>query len=482
MGRYWRRLRLGVILGDVVAMLAAYTLAAGAHFGFGHVRFAGILWPLYPILSIVVALLTVVLAWQYGTYRRWALLGGHRVYPLIATVATYSVLSVIVLSYLLGGMPLVSRGWLLTAWGGSILCLSLGRILWRQVALRWRRKGYLRRRVLIAGANQHGIAVAQQLHNPAVHGTEVLGFLDDYQRPGTEVTSGLAVVGHPSSVLDLARALGADEVIIIAGALAWESQRLLAEIVTRPGAPIEARISPTFYDLLTTSAELTHVAYVPMLTLSHTRVSGLNSVAKVVIDGVGAACLLVALTPWWLYWRIKASWLGVPMLSRKPVLGAKGKAFDVVGLDPRVSTSPVLARLPSLWNVLCQDLSLVGPRPILVGELDAHEPWLTNLIAMNPGLTGLWRLRGRDLGVEERVALDLYYIRNYSVTLDLQVLMHTARELGHRLLGEHDGLARWEEPTRTMRGHAEHRDSVATPPPPHALASRDAEAQPVGRM
>jgi hypothetical protein len=64
MDRYWRRLRVGVIAGDVVAALAAYTIAAGAHFGFGQIQLAGRLWPLYPILAVAVTVLTVGLGWQ----------------------------------------------------------------------------------------------------------------------------------------------------------------------------------------------------------------------------------------------------------------------------------------------------------------------------------------------------------------------------------------------------------------------------------
>ena len=445
MDRHWRALRVGVIAGDVLAVLAAYTFAAGARFGFGDIRFAD-KWPVYPIFALAVAVLTVVLGWQLGIYRRWALFGGHRVYPLIATVATYGVLSVIVLSYFGGGPPLVSRGWLVTAWVSAITCLSVSRLVWRQVALWWRRRGFLVRRVLIAGANQQGIAVAQQLHNPRRHGTLVLGFLDDYQRPGTEIVDGLTVVGHPGNVLEQAATLGADEVIIIGGGLAWESQRLLAEMVTRPDSPIGARISPTFYDLLTTSAELSHIGDVPMLSLNHTRLSGVNGVAKGVMDRVGAAALLVLLLPVWVYWRIKAWVRGVPMLEHRSVLGVKGKPFNVVGLDQRLKPSPVVARLPTLWNVLRNDLSLVGPRPMLLDELRTHEPWLANLCAMRPGVTGLWRLRGRELPVEERIALDLFYIRNYTVTLDVQILFATVRELARRMLGREDVLARWEEP------------------------------------
>ncbi len=446
MDRHWRSLRIGVIAGDVLAVIVAYTLAAGARFGFGEIQVAGVLWPVYPLLALAVAVLTVALGWQLGMYRRWALFGGHRVYPVIATVATYGVLTVIVLSYFGGGPPLVSRGWLVAAWASAIGCLSLGRLLWRQAALWARRRGYLVRKVLIAGANQQGIAVAEQLHNPRLHGTRVLGFLDDYQRPGTEIVAGLTVVGHPANVLEQAAELGADEVIIIGGALAWESQRLLAELVTRPDSPIEARISPTFYDLLTTSAELSHIGYVPMLSLNHTRLSGVNGVAKGAMDRLGAATLLVLLLPVWAYWRIKAWVRGVPLLERRPVLGVQGKPFNVVGFDRRLKPSPVVARLPALWNVLRHDMSLVGPRPMLLDELGAHEPWLANLCAMRPGVTGLWRLRGRELPVEERVALDLFYIRNYTVTLDAQILLQTARELTRRLLGRKDGLARWEQP------------------------------------
>lgn len=306
MDRYWRRLRLGVVAGDMLAVFLAYALAAGARFGFAEVRLWGTLWPLYPILSVVVALLTVALGWQYGVYRHSALFGGHRVYPLLATVASYGIVAVMVVSYLVGGPPLVSRGWLLGSWVGAILLLALSRILWRQLALRWRRQGILINRILIAGANQQGIAVAEQLNDPARHGTQVVGFLDDYQRPGTEVLPRLTVVGHPGSVLEQARTLGVHEVIIIAGALAWESQRELAELVTRADSPLEARIAPTFYDLLTTSAELSHIGYVPMLRLIHTRLSGIDEFAKGSMERLIAAVLLCLLLPAWCYWRLKA--------------------------------------------------------------------------------------------------------------------------------------------------------------------------------
>lgn len=453
MDRRWRALRVGVVASDVIAVVAAHAASAGLRFGVGEVRLGGgELWPVYPVLVGIVTALILTLAWGYGIYRRWALLGNHRVYPKVLSVASFGLVAIIFLSYLLGGPPVVSRQWLLVSWAGTITLMTLSRLVWRQIALYWMRQGRLVRRVLIAGANQHGIEVAKQLNNPERHGRVVVGFLDDYQRPGTLVVQGIPVVGTPADLLPSARETSAEEVIIIAGALTWESQRTLAELVTRPDFPLDARISPTFYDLLTTSAELSHLAYVPMLTLVRSRLSGLNAAAKAVMDVLLSGLMLAALIPVWAVFRLLAWKRGVPMLVQDPVLGFGGRNFEVVGLNRALTRSPVLRRLPALWNIFRQDLSFVGPRPIRDHEIQDHERWLTNLMTMRPGLTGLWRLRAGEMAMDERVALDLYYIRNYTLSLDAQIMFNTARQLWRRLAGDHGTLARWSRVSRISLG------------------------------
>lgn len=444
MDRDWRSLRLGIIATDAIAIVTAYAAAAALRFGFPELLRNSPMLTACVVLGLDGFLVTLALAWQQGTYRRSALMGGHRVYPPLVTAVTYGAVTMTVLSHFVGSPLPASRGWLVGCWSGSILALFISRLIWRRVALHWRKGGALIRRVLIAGANQQGIAVAQQLHDPLRHGTVVVGFLDDYERPGTEVLPGLAVVGHPSSASIKARELKADEVVIILGALAWESQRQLAELVTRPDSPVEGRISATFYDLLTTSAELSHVAYVPMLSLNRNRLSGLNAATKRFLDQTVSGAMLLALAPLFAYWRIKAWTLHSRMFEFQSVLGTCGRPFRLAGVHAGLTGSPVLARLPALWNVLCQDLSLVGPRPIRMEELPAHERWRANLFAVRSGLTGLWRLREAEDAVEERVALDLYYVRNCTLTLDLQILLQTGRELVRRSMGRRSLLARWK--------------------------------------
>jgi len=446
MGRVWRRVRLGILATDALGVLAGYGAATFAHHQLLARQLGGHLWPVYPVLALSVAMVTVSMAWMQGLYRRWALLGTYPLYPRLAGTATYGVVGVTMLSYFLGGPPFVSRSWLVVAWLGSIAGLVVGRLMWRRQIQRHLARGEWLRRVLIAGANQHGIAVARQLADPS-HGTEVVGFLDDYQRPGTETADGLAVLGHPMHAAAVAERLDIEQVIIIGGALSWESQRHLAELVTRPDRRVEAWVSPTFYDLLTTSTEMTHVGHVPLLYLYPTRLRGLGAGLKGFVDGVVAAVLAVALTPAWIYWWLKARRLGVPMVHRQRVLSASG-AFELMGLYSGLVRSPVVARLPALFNVLRREMSLVGPRPIEPRELRTHERWWSSLSTMRPGLTGLWRLNGGYMTVEERAALDLYYVRNYSIALDAQVLYFTARALAGQMLGAVGALARWHpEPT-----------------------------------
>lgn len=104
--------------------------------------------------------------------------------------------------------------------------------------------------------------------------------------------------------------------------------------------------------------------------------------------------------------------------------------------DPRVTRVGRVLRklsldeLPQIYNVLRGDMSLVGPRPPLQSEVDAYESDTCRRLLIRPGLTGLWQTRGRsDLSWEESVALDLYYVENWSVIGDVVIMWHTAKAM-----------------------------------------------------
>ena len=100
--------------------------------------------------------------------------------------------------------------------------------------------------------------------------------------------------------------------------------------------------------------------------------------------------------------------------------------------DPRITSIGAFLRkysldeLPQLFNVLKRDMSLVGPRMISPEEAPRYKQFDMNLLTVLPGITGLWQVSGRsDISYEERVRLDMYYVRNWSIWLDLQLLFQT---------------------------------------------------------
>ena len=85
-----------------------------------------------------------------------------------------------------------------------------------------------------------------------------------------------------------------------------------------------------------------------------------------------------------------------------------------------------LDEVPQLLNVLLGDMSIVGPRPPIPYEVEAYELWHRKRLDMKPGLTGLWQVSGRNrLPFEEMVRLDLFYIENWSLLLDLKIILRT---------------------------------------------------------
>ncbi len=124
------------------------------------------------------------------------------------------------------------------------------------------------------------------------------------------------------------------------------------------------------------------------------------------------------------------------LLNDDPVFFAEWQIHRKLTADPRVTPLGSLLRrtsldeLPQLWNVLRGDMSLVGPRPVVVDEAERYGPDLARVLSVKPGLTGLWQVSGRNsLAYDQRIALDLDYVDNQSLIRDMRVCLRTFREL-----------------------------------------------------
>jgi Undecaprenyl-phosphate galactose phosphotransferase WbaP len=116
--------------------------------------------------------------------------------------------------------------------------------------------------------------------------------------------------------------------------------------------------------------------------------------------------------------ELRAEWLRDHKLRSDPRITALGRFLRRTSLD----------ELPQIWNVICGEMSLVGPRPVVREELMRYGRCLPVYLSVKPGITGLWQVMGRnDTDYRRRVVLDVYYVRRQNLLLDLYILLKTTR-------------------------------------------------------
>lgn len=327
----------------------------------------------------------------------------------------------------------VSRLWLVLSLVFTTILAGGMRFFVRRMAYKLRAIGWLGSRVLIVGANDQGVAIAEQWMSSPASGMNVLGFLDDFKSIGTQVIGNARVLGRPSALDEISRAMHIDEIVVVSSAVAWET---FGELVTSAGGnkPYTLRLSPGFYELLTTGVAVTNKTFVPLLTINETRIVGVDAALKAMLDyGLGALTLLVTLPFMLLFGLIlKLRHPARPALARSTVIGQAGKPFNML----RFNIAPVageprsferwlrvtgLNKLPQLLNVLKGDMSLVGPCPRrrFDHSVDMHANH--NLVAVKPGIVGPW-MRHDHLASPDRLHDELSYVRKWQIWLDLPML------------------------------------------------------------
>ena len=429
-----RKAQIAVAATDMVAILVASMIAAQMRLGMWY----GSGMETYYVMTFVLCAITFFSAWGHGIYRETSWVSSR-----ILLAGSYGVFLTILLSYLLGGSPIVSRQWLLTTWlGSSVLLLSFrvcAKNLVRVVRVRQDRVF----RVLIVGANPKGVALAKDLEQTN-KGSFVVGFLDDYLRPGSEPLPKIKVIGHPQDLKEIAGKENVDEVVLISGALSWESERVMAETAVLSANQWETRIAPSFSELLSNSSEIGYRGHLPLFTVHPLRLRGFNIWWKTTVEFTISGSIGLFLSPLWAGVFLKSKLYGVNFLHEELVQGVGGKNFAFLSFGPEVvSSNWVLRRLPALLNVLKGQMSLVGPTPMPVTDAVESHQMRPGIVTMRPGLTGLWRFHEDKIGFSERATIDLAYVRNYSIFLDIKIMMQTITLVWLRWLRSDESLSRW---------------------------------------
>jgi exopolysaccharide biosynthesis polyprenyl glycosylphosphotransferase len=398
----------------------------------------------------------------YRLYHPGSLFEGFAQYVRVVNACTIGMIVIIVISFLDPGL-FISRGWLVLTWLASIATVCTMRFGLRRVVGRLRRRGLFLSPAVIVGVNEEAQALAEQFMSDPSSGLRVVGFIagSAQDRAPAGDLPVLGTVNDLIQLVPLAHRWGIREIVVATTAL---SRAELLELYRALGQSrlVKLRLSSGLFDILTTGLRVQEVGCVPLVTLQRLRITGIDAVFKTMLDYLGAAGLLLCLAPLLLLigLLVKLDSPG-PILYRRRVLGQAGRPFDAFKFrtmvadaeallaadaalreafakgyklkdDPRVTRLGRLLRrtsldeLPQLFNVLRGEMSLVGPRMIAPDEAERYGKWQLNLLTVKPGITGPWQVQGRsDIPYEERVRLSMHYIRNYSLWLDLEILLRT---------------------------------------------------------
>ncbi|MFN0063514.1 MAG: undecaprenyl-phosphate glucose phosphotransferase [Myxococcaceae bacterium] len=439
------------VVTDVAVLAVAFALAYLT-------RFLGapedILPPLRDtVLAFVTSLLVFPVTFRqarlYETNRARTHLG--EVFEILKAVVT-ATLILVALTYFTRDR--YSRGTLLLFVGYAFVLISATRLASRQLLNELRRRGFNLKSILLVGSGELGERVIETIEGHRELGFRVIGVLAHQPYALGATVQGVPVVGTVDDLESVLDARPVDQVIL---ALPIEEQPLVKQLMERLALrTVDVKVVPDLYQYVTLYGGLEEFGGLPIISLQSSPLDGWNQIAKRLFDVAVAGLLLVLLAPVMVVVAVLVKLTSPgPILYRQERMGMDGRTFDILKFrtmradaessgaqmahqgDPRRTfLGPVLRalsldELPQLWNVLVGDMSLVGPRPerpVFIEEFKRQIPKYHLRHKVKSGLTGWAQINGLrgQTSIQKRIEYDLYYIENWSLLLDVKILVRTA--------------------------------------------------------
>ena len=453
-------LTLGLIISDMFAISLAFWMAY-------YLRFTLLPYMApfeaegYRYLVIAMLPIWILIFWIFQLYNTNSLFGGLEEYSRALYAISFCIVAVMVVGFLSRDVLFFSRGWLMFSWVLALILVVGSRFIVRRLVYAARQRGHMLSPTLLVGANTEGRALADQLRNSRNSGLYITGFVDDMLPIGSLVSNGYYIVGSLDDIESLIARDQIEQVIIAPTALSRD-QLLNIYRTFNPHPEVTLRLSSGLFEVLNTGLRVKELAFVPLIEVNNARITGFDAFLKRAMDYTLTIVGLFLLSPLFftLALAIRLDSPG-PVIYRRRVMGTNGTHFDAfkfrtmaqngdeilatypelkqklenehkIKNDPRVTRIGKFLRqysldeLPQLFNVLLNQMSWVGPRMISPPEMAQYGSWGMNLLTVRPGITGLWQISGRsDVSYDERIRMDMYYIRNWTIWNDIYILLAT---------------------------------------------------------
>ena len=465
--RYNRLLVAVYVVGDVVLAMGAFVLAYGIRFPSGLIPVFRGYPPFEQYLSLLpfVAIVTPLAFWVQGVYRLRR--GRSRVDDFFGVVVG-SVLAVVFGFF----STLYVQAYWASAEARARGAYEVSQIVWglflvltvvfayasreavRELLERRWRAGIGLKRILIAGSGDLGRMVADRMLQHRELGYQVVGFIDD--RAGRDHIGyrGLSLLGTLSEVAEIAHREHIDHLYVALPPSEHAKVLELMEVASREC--LDVKVVPDLLQFIALRARLEDLEGLPIINVNDVPLQGFGAWVKRGLDVILSTSAMVILTvPALIIALLVKKTSSGPVFYKQDRMGLDGKAFTVYKFrsmyhDAEETTGPIWARdddprttpvgrwlrkldldeLPQFWNVLKGDMSIVGPRPerpFFVEQFKHRVPQYMLRHKVKAGITGWAQVNGwrGNTSLEKRIEYDLYYIENWSVTLDLKIMWLT---------------------------------------------------------
>lgn len=450
---------LGIQLaGDIAFSFAGLSLAYLLRFG-TPLRYLGV-WGATFTFAEYAPLLVLGTAFLVGTYGFLGLYDGRlllrpqRAMMVVLRAIVFWFAAFLCTSLAFKLEPAISRLFVLIACGTTFVSVGL----WHWIFYSWLARSRFRQRlvqkILLVGWNQQAAELAEAVHNDNRQPYQIIGIVPT--APRDDVPRHLPVLGQLADLPGLLTRPHAD--ILVVTDLDLSTDQLVAIANACERAYVDFKVIPSFFQTFVSNLRLQSISGVAILGVEDLPIQRLpNVILKRVVDIIGALAGLALSAPIIavLAWLIKRESPG-PIFFVQRRVGYHGQEFWMLKLrsmradahlqdhlnqstlrvDPRVTRIGAFMRrtnldeLPQFWNVLCGEMSLVGPRPersFHAEQLSLQIPHYNPRHSVRPGMTGWAQIHGfrGDTSLIGRVNMDLYYIENWSLWLDIQILVLT---------------------------------------------------------
>ncbi len=455
--------RLALCATDFLTALAAFNIAAlclwwaGRVFNFdagsivsptGAIGYALLLWPL--------------MAWREGLYPGYGLTAPQELRKQVLSAAYAGLILTAGSALFSEELPIPGTVLVLTIVFSAVLA-PLGRTVAKYVLHHFELWG---REVVILGAGNAGRRVARALQQRPLDGLHPVALFDDDPAKQGQEVEGLRVIGTLQDAQFFARVRGVRHAIV---AISHASDNTLTQLLNTQGRAFkQVQFVPHIEGLPVYGVRAGSLDNLLALEVDNALHSKLNQSVKRALDLIGVVVGGVLISPFLLLlmlaiyldspgrvffghkrvgqdgehfttWKFRtmvpnAQAVLETHLANDPILAQEWQTSFKLQNDPRITRvgkflrKTSLDELPQLWNVLVGEMSLVGPRPIIDEEIPRYHTAFELYKLVRPGMTGYWQVSGRsDTDYPHRVALDSFYIRNWSVWLDIVILMATVK-------------------------------------------------------